>query len=527
MRPKYVVVLAAAFSSLFLSTFTSAQNADGSSGHLTQGGHEVGLAPGTVSSTANPQVALYTLTMPRAGSWSVSFGLTTAYGQTTSVQPVDKGRLTASMYVAGMLPNTTYHMQATVTLKDKTVATDRDHTFTTGSLPPGIPASLPVTLGTGSPQPGIELIDVLAGQMPSTALATDVQGNVIWTYPFTDRTFGTLIYPAKLLPNGDVMLYLSPPSYPLGQPGSNIMREIDLAGNTIHDLPMADLNAALADAGFSITLQNYSHDFVLLPNGHYLIIANTVRAFTDLPGYPGTTNVVGDAVVDLDTNWKPVWVWNEFDHFDVNRHPMQFPDWTHTNSVAYSPEDGNFIVSIRHQNWIVKVDYRNGHGSGNLVWKLGEGGDFELKGGVDPTDWFYAQHDAQFITAKSTGEYSISIMDNGNDRIFPTGVTCSSGDAPPCLYSTIQIMRINESAKKATLKFHQILPTFLYSGFAGNVEIMANGNIEYDLAGTNGGAEIFEVTDTTKPTTVWNLAQPASSDYRGFRLPSLYPGVQW
>ena len=427
-------------------------------------GRHAAIQDGQVSSTSNPQVASYSLKMPVAGSWSVRFGLTTDYGRSTSIQKVKRPGTDVSMYVAGMLPNTTYHMQAVVTSERGATVTDIDRTFTTGALPPGIPSSLPVTLGIGTPQSGIELIDVLIdGQIPSTVLATDLQGNVIWTYPFPDRTFGTELYPAKLLPNGNIMFYAAAVSYPLGQPGLDIMREIDLAGNTIHNLPMADLNAALANAGFPITLQYYSHDFALLPNGHFLIIANTVRTFTDLPGYPGTTNVVGDVVVDLDADWKPVWVWNEFDHFDVNRHPMQFPDWTHTNSIAYSPDDGNFIVSIRHQNWVVKVDYQNGQGSGNLVWKLGEGGDFALMGGVDPTDWFYAQHDAELITRKSTGEYSMSIMDNGDDRIFPTGVTCGSQDGPPCLYSTIQTMQIDESAKTATLKFHQILPTYLYS----------------------------------------------------------------
>jgi hypothetical protein len=54
----------------------------------------------------------------------------------------------------------------------------------------------------------------------------------------------------------------------------------------------------------------------------------------------------------------------EFDHLDINRRPYLFPDWTHTNAILYSADDGNLIISIRHQNWLVKVDYANGMGAG-------------------------------------------------------------------------------------------------------------------------------------------------------------------
>ena len=112
------------------------------------------------------------------------------------------------------------------------------------------------------------------------------------------------------------------------------------------------------------------------------------------------TTVTGDVIIDLDQNHKPVWLWNEFDHLDVNRQPMGFPDWTHTNAVIYSADDGNLIISIRHQNWLVKIDYANGTGAGDILWKLGYQGDFTLVGGTDPTDWFYAQHGPSFATHK-------------------------------------------------------------------------------------------------------------------------------
>ena len=94
--------------------------------------------------------------------------------------------------------------------------------------------------------------------------------------------------------------------------------------------------------------------------------------------------------MDLDTNNQPVWVWRAFDHLDVNRHPYLFPDWTHSNAVVYEP-DGSLLLSMRHQSWILKIDYANGSGGGDVLWRLGPGGDFTLSDS-DPAQWFYNQH---------------------------------------------------------------------------------------------------------------------------------------
>jgi hypothetical protein len=92
------------------------------------------------------------------------------------------------------------------------------------------------------------------------------------------------------------------------------------------------------------------------------------------------------------------------------------------------------------------------------------------------------------------------------------------------------VWQISESAKTATLTFHQILPANLYSNFAGNAEQLANGNVEYDLANTGATpftSDVFEVTQQDNPQTVWTMHVSGTYLYRAFRIPSLYPGVQW
>jgi arylsulfate sulfotransferase len=488
---------------------------------------------GTVSGTGNPQVASFSVTLPKAGNVSVEFGPDTSYAFSTSQQHTPAtGSLRVTLFVAGMQANTTYHMRAKVEYDDGGLTAGTDQTFTSGAVPPVIPSFTVAATPGMTPQPGVELVNPVGPQF-NAPFATDLKGNVIWTYtPREIQLAGESIYPIKLLPNGHLMCILgtnsstvvsSPP--PAGTVHN--IREFDLTGNTVRELSIEDLNTKLAAANYNLKLEIFSHDFTLLPNGHVLVIANTTKQFTDLPGYPGTTTVIGDVVIDLDQDFNPVWLWNEFDHLDVNRHPMNFPDWTHSNAIAYSPDDGNFLISIRHQHWIVKVDYRNGAGTGNVLWRLGNGGDFILQNGTNPDDWFYAQHDVNFVSSNTTGSFQLAIMDNGNNRALSSGLTCGSANAPAC-YTTIPVMQVDENAKTASFLFHQKLPGDLYSFFAGDTRVQPNTNVEYDLAGVGVGTSyVFEVTPTAAPQTVWEMHLANSNTYRAYRMPSLYPGVQW
>ena len=64
-----------------------------------------------------------------------------------------------------------------------------------------------------------------------------------------------------------------------------------------------------------------------------------------------------------------------------------------------------------------------------------------------------------------------------------------------------------------------------YSSFGGNAEVLKNGNLEY--CETGAIATIYEVTQSATPQTVWKMLPAGELVYRGQRIPSLYPGVQW
>ena len=207
-------------------------------------------------------------------------------------------------------------MRAIVTYSDGSRQFDGDHVFQTGTIPSDRIPTMKVTTANGSsPAPGVELMSLTIGATNQfLVLATDPAGNVIWYYDY-DPSLG-IPQPIKLLPNGHMLVVL----YLQGSPGGTV-QEIDLTGNVIHQIDYNQLSQNLHNAGYNIQVFSIDHDFVLLPNGHLLLIVSDTRTFTDLPGFPGQTLVTGDAIVDLDSNYNPVWVWDAFDHLDVNRHP--------------------------------------------------------------------------------------------------------------------------------------------------------------------------------------------------------------
>lgn len=490
------------------------------------------VAAGIVASTANPQVATYTITPPSTANVSIQFGTDTTYGLTTWQQPTPAGGGPVSIFVAGMRINTPYHMRAVLKFSDGSEFDDVDHTFTTGDIPvTSLPSVSSVTTPGVTPQSGVELLDLVGGKAQQRTVAVaDLAGNIIWTYD-TGMTEAFIANPVKMLPNGHFLINVS-----LGAPSGvdSTLIEVDLAGTTIWKMTVGNLNKALGlatCAGCNITVVGTHHDFVALPNGHIIVIAAQTLPESGLTGFPNPVNVTGDVIIDLDQNRKPVWVWSEFDHLDLNRHPIFFPDWTHTNGIIYSPDDKALIISVRHQDWVIKIDYNDGQGTGDILWKLGYQGDFTLLGGSDPQDWFYAQHDINIISPDSSGIFQMLMFDNGNQRLDSMGNPC--GTTTPC-ESHVPILQLDETAKTATIQWVDDLNP-LFSIFGGSARLLANGNVEFDecaptVTGTNTSmlkGVITEVTKTSPPQTVFQMTVTGQNAYRAFRIPSLYPGVQW
>jgi arylsulfate sulfotransferase len=515
-----------------------------SSPHYTTAAVPLYVMPaGVVATTNNGQVASYTIDLPAGATVSAQFGTTTSYGLNTWSLPAPTGGGSTQLLVAGMMAKTLYHIQGLVSLPGGLTFTDHDNQFTTtNSLPTYYAPQVAVTTTPGyTPQPGVEFLD----QLTRSANIFDLAGNFLWGWPGVQAgTYVDEIQPFKLLSNGHLLINESPDStYQLNggsAPNGTVfqMVEVDYADTIIHQLTLATLQANLDASGYvnslgqQITLSDIHHDMTLNPvTGHWILISNTYQNFTSLPGYPKGVSVLGDVIIDVDPNndFAVDWVWNEFDHLDINRQPMSFPDWTHSNAIVYSTDDHNILVSIRHQNWVVKIDYDDGAGDGTILWHLGYQGDFTLVGGNGTQDWQYAQHGPSFTTPNTTGVFGLALMDNGDDRVFPDGFTCPvpkiSGG---CYYSRAPIFTIDENAMTATVSNGQLGP--VYSFWGGNAELLQNGNIEADYTDVNdtNNSLIVESTQGVNPTAVWQMnTTNATTQYRAFRQLSPYPGVTW
>jgi hypothetical protein len=464
-----------------------------------------------IVATANPLVAQYSISGIQAdvSAW-VEFGTDTTYGRQTSV--TTGAQQPQGILVAGLKPNTIYHMRAHLEAIDGATWVAPDQTFKTGAIPssagkqPGIVVTRP-TPGL-EPANGVEVFNGVGGPDSLLAFVTDIDGNIIWYY---NPGNGASITPMKLMDNGHFLL------------GVGDLREIDLAGNTLRSVTTDQVNRSLQANGYTFTVSLFHHDVIVLPNGHWIALANYTVPYSNLPGYPGITPVLGDALIDIDLNGNVAWAWSAFDHLDVNIHPIFFPDWTHSNAIIYTPE-GNLLVSMRHQGWILKIDYANGTGGGDILWKLGYQGDFTIASG-DDSDWFFAQHYPNLESVNGS-VMTMSVMDNGDFRVGSNG----AGECSSNCYSRATIFQIDESTDLATLLWQD--SPGLFSAWGGSIGTLSNGDVEFDLCdqiipAATPASQVMEVTQTANPQTVWQLNLSGANAYRAFRIPSLYAGVAW
>jgi arylsulfate sulfotransferase len=226
----------------------------------------------------------------------------------------------------------------------------------------------------------------------------------------------------------------------------------------------------------------------------------------------------------VDLNGNVVWAWSGFDKLGlyIDRNLQGWPDGTHGNAILYTAE-GNLLRSVRHQSWILKIDYENGTGNGDVLWRLGYDGDFTLLAG-DASQWFYAQHDPYIVNANGS-QMTLALFDNGNLRLDPTGtIPCGSASTAATCYSRAIILQIDESAN-----LHWEYLSGYYSCWGGNALLLPNGNVEFNatIPFSSLASQITEMAQTDNPQIVWQMNINGQNAYRGMRIPSLYPGITW
>jgi hypothetical protein len=411
-----------------------------------------------------------------------------------------------------MKPETTFHMRAVVQ-GSGVLTQDVDRTFRTGAIgaTPKYTVSRPVA--AASPSPGVEVINTLTFGTPATTISCfviDLDGNVIWYY--ADPALTAFVDPFRQLSSGHFIMS-SPQT----------IREVDPEGNIIRQITIAELQSRLLARGFPPVAGSFHHEVLELPNGHLAALVHYSLNFDSPANYPGIQTVTVDAIVDLDTQLQPIWVWSGADHLDINENqPWGLPDWTHSNGLAYSPTDGSLVLSVRHLNELVKIDFGDGLGSGAIIWKLGVNRDFSLTNG-SVADWFFGQHNPNLVVA-STLNPVISVWDNGDFRL--PDANCGVPGPSTC-YSRAVVYSLDVSAHTATIAWEHSVG--VYAPFIGSVAVLPGGSIEYDIGTFNAApqARLQEVTMDSAADVLWQLDMTGAYIYRSTRIPSLYPGIQW
>ena len=464
-----------------------------------------------ITKTANSLVLLYSAPpCPTRSKMRVQFQDAAGNVQTTPLKSCS-GRYTMNFYLAGMRPNTQYSINHTIT--GSVVQGGPVLTATTGSLP----SSVALTYRVLKPSQVRVVNGVLVqGTLSPPMVATDLSGNVIWYYE------GNISFLTRPEEGGRFLGIAENPRVPIA---TQLVREFDLAGNTLQETNAARINEQLAALG-KRSISGFHHEARRLPDGRLMVLADVEQILTDVQG-AGPVDVLGDMILVLDRELQLVWAWDAFDHLDVTRlatlkevcgqigggcppfYQAQLAnDWLHGNSLQLTP-DGNILYSARHQDWIIKIDYANGAGSGNVIWRLGKDGDFTFLSG-DPFPWPSHQHDPGFVSDDPT---KLAVFDNGNVR----------HDADNSSRSRGQLIQLDEQRRTATLLLNADLGA--YSMALGSAQRLPNGNYHFDagfIADPSGGQGLAQSIEVDPSGNIVFNIQASRPEYRTFRLSSLY-----
>lgn len=269
----------------------------------------------------------------------------------------------------------------------------------------------------------------------------------------------------------------------------------------------------------------YHHDVFELENGNFLIAGNNPNK-----------NVVEDYVIELDRktgdilkNWDLSSIlpttagksenWTEH-------------DWFHNNSVYYDSLTDAIILSGRHQDAVISLDYE----TGNLNWIIGDSTNWpdSIKPYFftpigDNFEWQWSQHSAKVLP---NGD--LFIFDNGNNRSKnPLEYVDASHN-----YSRGVIYRVNPDEMKIEqiYEYGKELGASFYSPYISEVDYLGQNHyiVHSGGIGTVNGVPINQppffyqdVTLTSKTVELLNnqvvtLLEFPTHFYRTQKMP-LYP----
>jgi Arylsulfotransferase (ASST) len=218
-------------------------------------------------------------------------------------------------------------------------------------------------------------------------------------------------------------------------------------------------------------------------------------------------------------------------------------DWAHANALLHGIDaDGEFFwVSLRHQDWLIKIDVESG---GDILWRFGYQGDFSLVSNIESASplplgddkWMFHQHAPEWIS-HGDGRYDFVMFDNGNVRCNETGPPYDKNR-----FSRVVRYRLDENTMTADIDFdygskETDNERHFYSDAVGDADMMPGADSVLFVKGwpdINEGGNIF-ISEITVPEgeEIWRLEKATQTEgsnliiYRANYFPSIYDTTWW
>ncbi len=213
-----------------------------------------------------------------------------------------------------------------------------------------------------------------------------------------------------------------------------------------------------------------------------------------------------DEVIEFDRQGNIVWSFDVSSLIGVNQscpyqdYYMGYPDISHSNTIYYDVENDSIYLNLRNANTFWKID----HSSGDVVWGLGEYGNFSLynKLGQPADNLFFHAHAVERID-----EDTFILFDNDyhNQTLEYNQV------------SRIVEITINEDTMTANVSWVWASEAEYSSAIWGDADRLPNGNrigvfgVKF-RATSPYGARLVEVNENHK--IVWEMSFVSNETYR-------------
>ena len=239
-----------------------------------------------------------------------------------------------------------------------------------------------------------------------------------------------------------------------------------------------------AMVGVGVDVPRFHHEAAVMESGHFLGLVDD-EVFTDTfpTNYEDSTLrepalVMSHAVVEFDRAGEVlhrVGLWDVLDRERISFDSLEQVrdtgalDWIHANAVLEVPGEEAYLVSLRHQDAVVKISR-----TGELLWILGNHDNWStafeaaLLTPTPGTEWAYHPH----APAVSSDGQRVLLFDNGNHRISPfTGATQPDFDSQ---YSRLVEYSVDEEARtvEQTWSFHGPGKGSLFSYAVGDADYL-------------------------------------------------------